>query len=785
MKERKLYMEQTINQNWRFHLGDEPEAWKKDFSDAGWNPVTLPHDWAVEGDFSPKYSSGTGYLPGGTGWYRGVFYLPESARGKKITLHFDGVYKNGSVWCNSYYLGTRPNGYIGYTYEISHCACFGEEPNVVSVRVEHEDISDSRWFTGSGITRGVSLRVESPLHFAEEGIVFSSPEACGERAAVQVRCTVENGLPQTASAVAEHSLIDETGREVWKESREVEILPGKNVCLCETGLVGNPLLWSPEAPHLYTLSSLLKIGGETVSARRSAVGIRTFRFDPDRGFFLNGRRERLKGVCVHHDAGCLGAAVRKRVWRRRLELLKEMGCNAIRMSHNPHMPELFDLCDEMGFFAIDEAFDEWEGCKNKWSTGHNVYPPKHQGYFKDFPQWGETDLRALIRRDRNHPSVLLWSVGNEVDYPNDPYCHPLLKLATGNNDANKPAAERQYNPNRPNMERLVPLIRRLSAVVREEDPTRPVTAALAFPEISSHLGCVEPLDVVGYNYKEEFYDQDHVRFPQKPFLGSENSQSYEAWKAVLDREFIAGQFLWTGYDFLGEAQGWPVHGSRAGLLTTAGFPKGEYWFRRSLWCEQPVVALLTARRGTDGFERVWTYAPGEPVTVRCCTNLPRAELFLNGRSLGAGTLSDETGDIRWETVYEEGELTVRADGETDRLETVGRAVSLRLKPWSGDFKADGEDVAQIEVSLIDGQGRETWGEEMLTVFVEGPAALLGLENGDQEDNSEYRASCRRTYRGKLLVYLLAQKEPGEVRLTVSGGMTGSHTLELRTEAPEA
>ena len=770
-------MEMEISKNWKFHLGDEPEAFQKDYNDTAWRAVTLPHDWAVEGNFSREYSSGTGYLPGGTGWYRGTFTLPESAKGKKIALRFDGVYKNSRVWCNSYYLGMRPNGYIGFTYDISHCACFGDTPNEISVRVEHEDISDSRWFTGSGMTRTVHVIVEDPLHFPENGVVVTTAAASANSAQIAVACTVCNERKSVTPCSLKIQLLDGEGKTAADYFDTMTLDAGQTETLSAKLCVTNPLLWNPATPSLYTLVCTLVAPDGVAAETTIPVGIRTFRFDAAHGFFLNGVSTKLKGVCVHHDGGCLGAAMHKIVWKRRLEALKEMGCNAIRMSHNPPMPELLDLCDEMGFLVIDEAFDEWEGCKNKWSTGHNVYPPKHQGYALDFPQWSETDLRALVRRDRNHPSVLLWSIGNELDYPNDPYCHPKFQTMTGNNDANKPAAEREYNPNRPNMERLASIAARLAAIVKTEDVTRPVTAAVAFPELSSYLGYLEPLDVVGYNYKEEYYGEDHRRFPDKPFIGSENSHSYEAWKVVRDSEYIAGQFLWTGIDFLGEAHGWPIHGSAAGHLTLAGFPKGEYWFRRALWSEKPVCTLVTARQG-GAFVRDWCYTPGETVLVRCYTNQPTAELFAEGVSCGAKPLSDETGYIEW-TVNFAGNLTVKAGSCTDTLERTGRAVSLKMIPWGkNNLAADSEDIAQIEVSLLDGEGRETVGNEMLTVNVEGAAVLLGIENGDLADNTEYCANYRRTCNGKLLVYLRAGGVPGVVKLTVQGEEVGSHTLML-------
>lgn len=475
----------VLRENWKFHLEEEMEeehsrdyhtgspgqegylrsaaagAWYKGFDDSGWRSVTVPHDWSVEQPFSKRYSSGTGYLAGGTGWYRVHFRLPEGYRGKSLRVVFDGIYKNSQVWCNSYYLGQRPYGYSTFSYDITHAAAFGDEENVLSVKVVHTDLADSRWFTGSGITRKVTLVIEEPVHPAEYGVLFraeqveadeTDPERGIGRARIVVRhrTDVAEGLSGTYNLVRiRTALIGAEGEAVLT----MEGVTGTGGECILSGTLERARLWSPEHPYLYTLRTWYRAEGGCPSeeelseeafylADETRVGIRGIAFDSDRGFFLNGAEIKLKGVCVHHDGGALGAAMEPEVWQRRLEALRECGCNAIRCSHNPHMPELYDLCDRMGFLVMDEAFDEWENAKNKWSTGHNVYPPVHEGYFEAFPAWHEADLRAMVRRDRNHPSVVLWSIGNEIDYPNDPYCHPSFASMTGNNDAHKPAAER-------------------------------------------------------------------------------------------------------------------------------------------------------------------------------------------------------------------------------------------------------------------------------------------------------------------------------------------------------
>lgn len=364
----------TICDNWKFILKDEPEAYHKGFSDQTWDTVTLPHDWSVHYPFSREYSSGTGYVRGGTAWYRKHFTLPDELHGKKIFLRFDGVYKNSQVWINGYYLGKRPYGYTTFQYDISDFITTGECENVIAVRVSREDLADSRWFTGSGITRKVSLLIYDTVFPLENGIFFTARNVDEEKAEI----VVENEIA-SASAIDNMPIInrlyDTEGVCVFEVAQSVTLKANESTTVINVGVMESPWLWSSEHPYLYTLET---VAGDSV-IHRQKVGIRSIMFDPDNGFFINGKSEILKGVCVHHDGGCLGAAMTKEVWRRRLHKLKQMGCNAIRMSHNPHMPELYELCDELGFYVIDEAFDEWEAPKNKWHIGHNVYPPKHYG----------------------------------------------------------------------------------------------------------------------------------------------------------------------------------------------------------------------------------------------------------------------------------------------------------------------------------------------------------------------------------------------------------------------
>ena len=489
---------------------------------------------------------------------------------------------------------------------------------------------------------------------------------------------------------------------------------------------------------------------------------------------MNGRNMKLKGVCVHHDAGCLGAAVPKTVWRNRLEKLKAMGCNAVRTAHNPPDPDLLDLCDEMGFLVMDEAFDEWEGIKNKWWQGHNVYPPKHYGYGADFPQWHVQDLSSMVLRDRNHPCVILWSIGNEIDYPNDPYVTPLFHEVMGNNDANKPLAERIYDPKKPDAGRLATVARELTEIVHGLDDSRPVTSALSFPELSNRTGFADVLDLSGYNYREKFYDGDHAKWPERVILGSENSHDPAAWRAVEDRDYIAGQFLWTGIDFLGECPGWPLRISRAGALDLRGKEKPLYAQRQALWTKDEMIRIAVSSAETDdrgawGECFRWEGTPGEKKRIACYTNAAEAELFLNGRSLGRQAVTRESGQRAvWTAKYEEGLLEARTAAAEDRLATPGKAQKIRISSGRQRMAADGTDTEQVTIELLDGNGNPAEDE---TVFCQtvGDCVLLGLENGRPDDLTPYPEKHRLTREGTLTAYIRAGETRGGIVLHVRTG----------------
>ena len=746
-------MKTLLNTDWLFHLGDEPGADFMGWDDRAWRRVTLPHDWSVEHPFDRAHASGTGYLPGGIAWYRKHFTLPESAAGQRVRLTFGGVYKHARVWVNSNYLGERAYGYSTFTYDVSDFVRPGE--NVISVRVAHEQVADSRWFTGSGIYRDVTLDIAGKHGFAVDGLFVTTKAVEDDGTAlISVRYETEGGDG------AAFILMDREGRIAAMDKAE-------GACGEMVLTVPGARLWSPDDPYLYTLKCNAIVDRLGIDEVTIPVGIRTIRFDGDTGFYLNGQNMKLKGVCVHHDAGTLGAAVPKTVWARRLRKFKAAGCNALRTAHNPPDPLLLDLCDELGFLVMDEAFDEWEGVKNKWWQGHNVYPPKRFGYGEDFPQWYRADLEGMVKRDRNHPSIILWSIGNEIDYPNDPYVTPLFEEVLGNNDANKPKAERMYDPRKPDAGRLAVLARELTEIVHQVDDTRPVTSAVSFPELSNRTGFSDALDVVGYNYKEQFYDDDHALYPGRVIYGSENSHHPGAWRSVIDRDFICGQFLWTGVDFLGECRGWPVRISQAGMLDLAGFEKPLYDQRRAMWTDVPFARISVAKKPDAWHARhVWEGEMGEELTVYVATNAPEAELFLNDVSLGKHPAGPDNGwRASWQVPYAPGELRAVVEGAEDMLATSGAPASILLTPDQTSLTFDGQDVVQVEVTLLDAQGRVAiMNDEPVYYQVMGDACILGIENGAPDDLTPYAAPYRATQDGRAIVYLRAGMLQGPVKL---------------------
>ncbi|MFT3933525.1 MAG: glycoside hydrolase family 2 TIM barrel-domain containing protein [Chitinophagaceae bacterium] len=777
-----------FNEDWKFYKGDAIGADKKSFDDKEWRQVILPHDWSIEGPFDEQWASATAYLPAGIGWYRKTFEVPSTMLSKNIYLYFDGVYKNGEVWINGNYLGKRPNGFIPFQYELTKYLNKSGN-NTIAVKVDHTEFADSRWYTGSGIYRNVYLIATNPVSIDLWGVGFSTPIVNKEKAIVKVTVAITNHNNTAAEIIVKTSVIDKKGKQVATGSQTIKTNAGKSANAAIDLSIPNPALWSVAQPQLYTLRTTLIAGGKQIDNDVQQIGLRRFRFDADKGFFLNDEKLKLKGVCIHDDAGALGVAVPEEVWIRRLRILKEAGCNSVRLSHNPHADYLYNLCDSMGLLVMDEAFDEWEIGKNKWIKGWNVGKPGNDGYHEYFKEWADRDVKDMVLRSRNHPSIILWSIGNEIDYPNDPYTHEVLN--TGNNPQ---IYGKGFLPDHPAASRMGEIAKQLVQVVKENDTTRPVTAALAGVVMSNETAFPDALDIVGYNYQEFRYADDHKKYPNRIIYGSENGQGLNAWTAVTDNEFISAQYLWTGIDYLGEARQWPSRSSEAGLIDLAGFKKSEFYFRQSLWTDEPMIYIGTSsiaknnnnRRGNRNAAPTWNYMQGDSVQVNCFTNCDDAELFLNGQSLGRKSLAEtKNKSISWATVYQPGELLVKGYKKGNELshytlKTAQEPSSIKVIADKNAFDKNKKQLTHLEISIIDKNGTIVYtAENEITIDIDGPAKLLGLENGSSTSHEDYKSNKHKTLHGKLLAYIQSTQKPGAVKIKISSPGLPAQTLEIK------
>lgn len=771
-----------FNENWLFSLSDDSLGASASYNDSKWRKLDLPHDWSVEGQLSPSLASCTGYLPGGIGWYRKHFQVTDKAA--RHYIYFEGAYNRSEVYLNGHLLGKRPNGYISFMYDMTPYLKEGD--NVLAVRIDHSRYADSRWYTGSGIYRDVWMISAPDIHFAQWGIGWHATSLTDKQAVVAVDMEVEKHVKAAGALEVSAALYDAEGTLVVQGRKKVtdkaEGIAKETVSL----KVKKPHRWNLDAPYLYTLKTELLCDGKRIDGSSTNVGLRTLKFDANKGFALNGEWMKVKGVCLHHDAGVLGAVVPPEVWERRLRNLKEIGVNAIRMSHNPQAPVLYDLCDRMGFLVMDEASDEWEFPKRKWIKGWNVGEPSYDGTFDFFEEWIERDVTDMVRRDRNHPCIFLWSIGNEVDYPNDPYSHPVLDGTT----INQPMFG-GYKPDAPDAMRIGKIAKRLAACVRAVDTSRPVTGALAGVVMSNQTEYPEAVDVVGYNYTENRYDEDHATYPDRVIYGSETGVGIEAWHAVRDKEFIFGQFLWTGTDYLGESGRWPSRGLYTGLLDFGSFPKPRGYFRASLWSEKPVTYIGTYPKhdwvSMDAWD-LWNYEPGQLIRVVCYTNAPQARLLLDGKEVGQmKPYDDKSGIIYWDIPYQDGELRAEGCDATGKvlssyaIKTSGRPYALRATVDKEVLSSD-KATAHVTIEVVDEQGTIVkLGDNDVTCQIEGPARLLGLEGSNNGDMSDYTDNHHRAFHGRLLAYIQTTGEKGGIRVKLTSPLLKGTEVVLKAE----
>lgn len=790
---------QNLEYGWKFIRSDVSNGAARDLDDTGWESVRVPHDWAIEGPFdrandiqhkavledgdtvAKDLTGRTAGLPHvGTAWYRRSIEGAPHMKGKRLYIEFDGVMSHATVYVNGQKVGRWPYGYASFRFDITDQITIGGE-NLLAVRVDNKPCA-SRWYPGAGIYRHVRIVQVEPVHVAGWGTCITTPHISDSSADVNISTTIINHSDDTVDATLSTIIVNPDGERVTE--RESNVVLDDQASVEQTAKIPVPVRWDLDRPALYRATSRVIVDDEIVDRYETSFGIRSLNFDAEDGFFLNGQPRELKGVCMHHDLGALGAAVHRRAIERQVEKLQEMGCNAIRTAHNPPAPELLEICDEQGVLIIDEAFDEWRVSK------------VDNGYHTLFDEWAERDLRAFIRRDRNHPCVIMWSIGNEIG---DQY------VEDGSTTA-----------------------RWLTNICHDEDPTRPVTAGFNKPDEAIENGLATEVDIPGWNYATEKYEQYHRGHPDWIVYGSETESccssrgeyyfpvekkseqkqqslhltSYDmtgpSWRRLPDTEFRAqedcpfmlGQFTWTGWDYLGEPtpykKEWPSRSSYFGIIDLAGFPKDRFYLYKSHWADTETLHLLP--------HWTWHGKEGDNIPVYCYTNYDQAELFLNGQSLGLQR-KDPTDELRryrlkWEDVsYEPGELMVRAYDENDEpaaervVRTAGTPTKLSVEPDRSRIQADGRDLCFCTVRIRDKNGNLCPQADNVVEFtVDGPAELVVVDNGDQTSLESFQGPRHAAFNGLCLAVVRSVRDrPGQVTIAATStdleeGDTHIHTI---------
>lgn len=753
---------------WRFLQSDAADAQQPAFDDSAWKPVTLPHDWAIGGPFDKSAPAGQGgaFLPAGTGWYRKSFTVSEKDEKRRTFIVFDGAVANSDVWINGYHLGHRPYGYVSFVYDMTGHLNYGPHArNVIAVRCDNSKQPASRWYSGAGINRQVRLVTVSNEHIVPWGTFVTTPEVSAEAATIHVRSSIVNQTAAASALKLSVALVAPDGHRLKTFSSPVQQV-GANATadLDAEATIARPDRWDLDHPVLYTVHAVLLRDGKPVDDETVPFGIREFHFDADKGFFLNGRNFKIKGAALHTDAGALGTAVPLDAWRLRLTALRKLGVNAIRTAHNPPAPEFLDLADRMGFLVMDEMFD----C---WTVGKNPYD--YHLYFRD---WSLRDTADSVRRDRNHPSIILWSAGNEIhDTP-----HPDI---------------------------AIPILKSLVKTFHENDPTRPVTQALFRPNVSHDYddGLADLLDVVGQNYREKEILAAHAQKPSRKIIGTENTHDRNQWVAMRDNPEYSGQFIWVGADYLGEAGRWPRIGNGSGLLDRTDFPHPVGLERESWWSTQPNVHMVrrvapSEQAATDpGYEAVpprfrqvlfrdWSPRNKEAHTekVEVYTNAERVELTLNGRSLGVERLHPDASPLTWEVPFVPGVLkaTAMSKGKVvavDELRTAGAPARLELSSENGgSLSPDWNEVRQISVKLVDANGTVIPDNSTVIHFsMAGPGQVIGVDNGSNTDHDSFEASERKLFEGRAIAIVRAKASSGDIALTAAAEGVPSATIHLK------
>ena len=793
------------NDDWKFALSDSVQDYSSpDSDDSTWRILSLPHDWSIEGDFSLDNPStpGGGALPGGIGWYRKTFTLPETDRGKVVYVDFDGVYRNSEVWINGHSLGFRPNGYVSFRYDLTPYLRYGSQPNVIVVKADNSEQPNSRWYSGSGIYRNVWLVKVNPVHVDNWGTFVHDMKISPEEATFSLEARIRNSSEADREAEVSTSIYDDRNRVVTAPVTtllRVPYTPCYDTRMREASVdhqfsISNPKLWSPDSPSLYTAVTEVKVAGKVVDRYETVFGLRTFRWDSATGFYLNDKPLKIKGVCLHHDLGCLGAAVNTRAIERQLQIMKEMGVNAIRTSHNAPAPELLD---RMGLLVQDESFDMWERRKSPYD------------YARYFAEWHERDLTDEILRDRNHASVFMWSIGNEVLEQWSHADATELDLQAANlilnaGHAIDPALLKDTTLSRQSL-----ITRHLAAIVKRLDTSRVVTAGCNEVNPANHLFRSDALDVLGFNYHEQYLEPFLRNFPGRKLIVSESTSAlmtrgyyempsdhiyirpeswdkpFEApehvcssydnchvpwgsthektWHLVKTLPHVSGLFVWTGFDYLGEPTPywWPSRSSFFGIVDLAGFPKDVYYMYKSEWTDEPVLHIFPH----------WNWKEGEPVDIWAYyNNADEVELYLNGKSLGVRQKTDSTYHVSWRVPFTPGTLRAvsRLGGKevlVKEIHTAGEPARLVLTPDRSVIQADGSDLSFVTVDVCDIDGNRVPDATPLIRFsVEGPGEIAGTDNGDPNDPNSLRKPKRQAYYGKALVVIRNKGGQGDIHL---------------------
>jgi len=757
-----------FDQNWKFHRGELSGAEYPDYDLSDWRDVDLPHDWSIEdipGTGSPFDSSsvgarGTGYAVGGTGWYAREFVLDESYSGKRMDILFEGVYMDADIWINGFHLGNQPYGYTSFHFDITDYLHFGGTPNRLVVEVKNEG-ANCRWYSGSGIYRHVWLTATNQVHIKRWGTFVSTLSADSEKAEIRVETDLMNQRDAGVDVTMELQIVDSDGLPVAFASKDLSLKAGKEAAVGQNIQMEWPSLWAPGSPELYTLLSRIKEGNKLLDQSETPFGIRTTRFDPERGFLLNGQVVKLKGGCMHHDNGPLGAAAYDRAEERRVELMKANGFDAIRTSHNPPSPGFLDACDRLGMLVIDEIYDGW------------FHDSQKKPYYRiEFEEGWPADVRDFVLRDRNHPSVILWSTGNEI----------MDKMA--------PRAIRAQEE--------------MAALFRKLDPSRSVSCGMNEWGGDDWDVVLEkymaPLDVTGYNYRESKYQEDHVRYPERLIVCSESfpRNAFQYWMQVEDKDFVIGDFVWTGFDYLGEvsigwhgfSEGYPWTVAYCGDIDICGFKRPQSYYREILWGSGKKVALFVknpvptfkvpshSRWDYPDIHPSWTWPAyeGKAMEVTVYSNCERISLSLNGEEIGSSeTNRGNKYSASFQVPYEAGTLVATGyigDQEVDRfqLSTAGKAASVRVTADREVIDADGQDLSYLTVEVVDQEGiRLPFGEELIEFSIDGPGEIIGLGSARPNSVESFQQMSRTTFEGRCIAIVKSTGMEGDIEIRASSG----------------